>query len=125
MTHDKIKEFFDRYGQALGGSDLDGVAECYFTPALVVSESATIEVANPDAVRSAFAGAAEAYASKGVVGANADIRAVDRLTEGLSFVTVVWEYVDSQGGTQPGESYRYLLRHGANGTGICVVVPLD
>lgn len=124
VTDSEISEFFAKYAQALGSSDLPAIAACYATPSLVVSDSVTIGVPDRTAVESAFAGAFEAYEARGVVGAQAFVDQVDRLTERLALVAITWEYRDVQGGTQPGESYRYLVRLGDH-PGICVVIPIE
>jgi hypothetical protein len=124
VTDSEISEFFARYAQAVGSDDLPAIAACYATPSLVVSDSVTINVPDRSAVQSAFAGAFEAYEARGLVGARAQVDQVDRLTERLALVAVTWEYKDVQGGTQPGESYRYLVRLGDH-PGICVVIPME
>jgi hypothetical protein len=124
VTDSEIGEFFARYAQAVGSNDLPAIAACYATPSLVVSDSVTIDVPNRVAVESAFTGAFEAYEARGVVGAHAFVDQVDRLTERLALVAVTWEYKDVQGGAQPGESYRYLVRFGDR-PGICVVIPIE
>ncbi len=120
---EEISAFFLKYGDALGRNDLPAIAACYSTPSLVVDDSANISVPDGKAVEAAFAGAAEVYSAKRLIGAVALINRVDRLTDRLAFVDVTWEYKDVQGGMQPGESYRYLVRVGAK-TGICAVIPV-
>ncbi|WP_117210745.1 hypothetical protein [Allorhizocola rhizosphaerae] len=120
---EEIGAFFLRYGDALGRNDLPAIAACYATPSLVVHESANIAVPDGKSVEAAFAGAAEVYSAKGLIGARALINRVDRLTDRLAFVDVTWEYKDLQGGVQPGESYRYLVRVGTK-PGICAVIPV-
>jgi hypothetical protein len=124
VTDSEISEFFARYAQAVGSDDLPAIAACYATPSLVLSDSVTVHVPDRTAVLSAFAGAFEAYEARGLVGARALVDQVDRLTERLALVAVTWEYSDAQGGTQPGESYRYLVRLGDQ-PGICVVIPME
>lgn len=124
VTDSEISEFFARYAQAVGSDDLPAIAACYATPALVVDDSTTIDVPDHTAVQSAFTGSFPAYEARGLVGANALVDQVDRLTKRLALVAVTWEYKDAQGGTQPGESYRYLVRLGDR-PGICVVIPME
>jgi Domain of unknown function (DUF4440) len=123
VTDSEISEFFAKYAQAVGSNDLPAIAACYATPSLVVSDSVTVSVPDRKAVQSAFTGAFETYEARGLVGARALVDQVDRLTERLALVAITWEYQDVQGGTQPGESYRYLVRLGDQ-PGICVVIPL-
>jgi hypothetical protein len=115
VTDSEIAEFFARYAQAVGSNDLPAIAACYATPSLVVSDSVTIDVPDRKAVEAAFIGAGDAYAARGLV---------ERLTDRLALVGVTWEYRDVQGGVQPGESYRYLVRLGDK-AGICVVIPVE
>lgn len=119
-----LTEFFERYGTALAAGDLPAIASCYAMPGLVVSDEATFSFATPAAVQAAFAGAAEAYHEKGLVGARGDLTGVDWLTGQLALASVNWEYLDEQGGAVPGESYQYLMRLAADGRPqICVVIP--
>lgn len=124
VNDSEISDFFTRYGDALGRNDLPQIARFYATPSVVVSADETIGVPDAKAVEAAFAGAADVYAAKKIVGARAVVGKVEELTDRLAFVAVTWEYLDTQGGSQPGESYRYLLRLGEK-PGICVVVPVD
>lgn len=117
-----LTEFFDRYGSALTAGDLDTVSSCYAMPGLVVADDATFSFTTPSAVEAAFVGASETYNAKGLVAARAEVREISWLTDKLAMVMVCWEYLDSQGGAVPGESYRYLVRV-ENRPQICVVIP--
>lgn len=118
-----VTEFFDRYGTALTASDLPTIASCYAMPGMVVSDESAFSFANPSAVEAAFAGAAETYEAKGLIAARAEIRDVKWLTDKVVLVGVEWEYLDSQGGAVPGESYRYVLRMVNGRPLINVVIP--
>lgn len=124
VAESEINEFFARYAQAVGSNDLPAIGACYATPALVVSDSVTIDIPDRRSVEAAFSGAGDTYAAHQMVGARALVEQVNQLTERLALVAVTWEYRDAQGGTQPGESYRYLVRFGDN-PGICLVIPLE
>jgi ketosteroid isomerase-like protein len=118
-----VSAFFDRYGAALAGGDLPGIAACYTLPALVVGDAATIPVATAGEIEAAFAGAAEAYRARGLVDARPELRAVDPLTPALTLVDVGWDYLDEAGVAHQHSSYRYLLRRADGGQlGIQVVV---
>jgi ketosteroid isomerase-like protein len=122
-TSPDIRAFLDSYAGALVAGDLAGVAACYALPALVVGDGATIPVAEPGQVEAAFAGAADAYRARGLVGARAELRAVEPLTPALTLVDVRWAYLDGSGEEQDHSAYRYLLRRAADGRlGIQVVV---
>jgi|GEM_PF-1115985 len=118
-----LGDFFDRYGTALTANDLATVASCYAMPGMVVADESTFSFTSPAAVEAAFAGAAETYHEKGLVAARAELRDVQWLTHALALVAVQWEYLDSDGGAVPGESYRYLMRMVDGRPLICVVIP--
>ncbi|HEX2374338.1 MAG TPA: hypothetical protein VHO93_10190 [Actinomycetota bacterium] len=118
-----IPPFLDRYAEALAAGDLAGVAACYALPALVVGDAGAIPVTEPAQVEAAFAGAADAYRSQGLVGIRPELRAVDPLTANLTLVDVGWAYLDEAGAARQHSSYRYLLRRSDAGQlGIQVVV---
>ena len=119
----EVEAFLDRYGEALAGGDLVGIAACYTLPALVAGDGAAIPIAEPGQVEAAFAGAADAYRAQGLVGIRAELRGVDRLTPNLLLADVRWAYLDQAGEARRHSSYRYLLRRSADGRlGIQVVV---
>jgi hypothetical protein len=119
---DALTDFFDRYGAALTSGDLSTIASCYAMPGMVVSDSYSFSFSSPAAVALSFLGAAPAYREKELVAAHARLRDVRRLTQSLTEVDVDWEFLDSQGGFLRGDSIRYVLRIGAQGAQICVVV---
>jgi hypothetical protein len=118
-----VPAFFDRYGEALAGGDLPGIAACYAYPALVVGDAGTVPVAGPPEVEAAFSGAADAYRAQGLVGIQPELRGIDPLTATLTLVDVRWAYLDEAGDARRHSSYRYLLRRSDTGQlGIQVVV---
>jgi ketosteroid isomerase-like protein len=118
-----IEAFLDRYAKALAAGDLPGVAACYALPALVVGDSGAIPVAEAAQVEAAFAGAADAYRAKGLVGIRPELRAAEPLTSTLTLVDVRWAYLDEAGQAGQHTAYRYLLRRSGTGQlGIQVVV---
>ena len=122
-SNDDIEAFLDRYAQALAAGDLAGIAACYALPALVVGDGAAIPVAEAAQIEAAFAGAADAYRAKGLVGIRPELRAADPLTPTLTLVDVRWAYLDEAGQAGQHTTYRYLLRRsGAGRLGIQVVV---
>jgi hypothetical protein len=123
MSEKQITDFFVRYGAALGSGDLPAIAACYATPALVVSDGRSLPVQDSADVEAAFKGSAETYEARGLVDARPTVAGLETITDVLTMVTVNWDYLDSEGGLQPGESYRYLVRLGDN-PGICVVIPV-
>jgi ketosteroid isomerase-like protein len=118
-----VAAFLDRYAEALVAGDLPGIAACYALPALVVGDAGTIPVAEAAQVEAAFAGAADAYRSEGLVAARPELRAVDQLTPALTLIDVRWAYLDEAGTAHRHSSYRYLVRrYGTGQLGIQVVV---
>ena len=118
-----IAAFLDRYAEALVAGDLPGIAACYVLPALVVGDAGTIPVAEAAQVEAAFAGAADAYRSEGLVAARPELRAVAPLTPALTLIDVRWAYLDAAGTAHRHSSYRYLVRRSDTGQlGIQVVV---
>ena len=119
----EITAFLDRYAEALAAGDLAGIAACYALPALVVGDGAAIPVAEAAQIEAAFAGAADAYRAKGLVGIRPELRAADPLPPPLTLVDVRWAYLAEAGQAGQHTTYRYLLRRsGAGHLGIQVVV---
>lgn len=117
-----LTEFFDRYGVALTTGDVSAVASCYALPGMVVADSYSFTFASPAAVALSFLGAAPAYREQQIVAAHAQLREVQPLSDALTMVAVLWEYLDSSGNAVPGESYRYLIRVDAHGPRITTVI---
>jgi hypothetical protein len=119
---DNLTDFFDRYGSALTRGDVSAVAGCYALPGMVVADSYSFTFVSPAAVALSFLGAAPAYRDQHIVAAHAQLTDVQRLSDALAMVAVEWEYLDSAGNAVPGESFRYLLRAGADGPRITTVI---
>ncbi|ADU09548.1 hypothetical protein ML5_4038 [Micromonospora sp. L5] len=119
---DTLTDFFDRYGVALTTADVPAIAGCYALPGLVVADTYSFSFTSPAAVALSFVGAAPDYQERELVAANAQIEDVQQISALLTEVAVRWEFLDSQGGTVPGERYRYLLRTTEDGPVICTVI---
>jgi hypothetical protein len=119
---DDLTDFFDRYGSALTRGDVSAIAGCYALPGMVVADSYSFTFTSPAAVALSFLGAAPAYREQQIVAAHAQLREVQPLSAALAMVAVEWEYLDSGGHAVPGESYRYLIRVGAEGPLITTVI---
>ena len=122
LDQDGLQDFLEAYSRELVGGDLDGIAARYSYPAYVAGDEQSIPVAAPADVKAAFAGAAEQYRKRGMVGAVAEIRRTEELTSRLVWADVRWSYQDETGAEVQAESYRYLLREAGNSCQICVVV---
>ena len=119
---DSLTDFFDRYGSALTRGDVSAVAACYALPGMVVADAYSFTFVSPAAVALSFLGAAPAYREQQIIAAHAQLTDVQRLSDALAMVAVEWEYLDSDGNAVPGESFRYLLRAGADGPRITTVI---
>jgi hypothetical protein len=119
----EVASFLDRYADALAAGNLPGISACYALPALVVGDGATIPVSEPAQVEATFAGAADAYRAKGLVGLRPELQALDPVTPTLTMADVRWAYLDEAGVARHHTSYRYLLRRADTGRlGIQVVI---
>jgi hypothetical protein len=117
-----IADFFDAYGVALTTGDIPAIAGCYALPSSVVADAYTFTFTSPAAVALSFIGAAPDYRERKLVAAHAEIRDVRRLSPSLLLVMVEWEFLDSEGGSVPGERYQYVLRVSGETPAICTVI---
>lgn len=122
LDEDGLQDFLEAYSRELVGGDLDGIAARHSYPAYVAGDTQSIAVAAPADVKGAFAGAAEQYWERGIVGAVPEIRRTEELTARLVWADVRWSYRDADGVEVRAETYRYLLREAGNSCMICVVV---
>ncbi|MUL42665.1 hypothetical protein FZ103_16055 [Streptomonospora sp. PA3] len=120
-----IQDFFDTYGRAVAGGDLDGIAACYSYPAHIAGDAQSIAVGAPNEVKDAFAGAAEQYHRRGLFDAVPRVRSADALTESLVWADVRWSYTDGNGAEQESSAFRYVLRVTAESVRICVVIAAE
>ncbi|MDN5916445.1 MAG: hypothetical protein L0I76_15310 [Pseudonocardia sp.] len=120
-----LEEFFIRYGAALAEGDLDSVADAYTYPSLVLGGPETILVTDREAVKGAFAGAAEQHRAEGFTVATPEVRVVDDgAAPGVLWVAVRWIYSSEDGSKQQLDGYRYLLRHDDGGYRIAALAPV-
>ena len=123
MSEKQITDFFVRYGTALGSGDLPAIAACYATPRWSSAMAAACRWRPAYDVRRRSLDHSETYEARDLVGASPPSASLETITDVLTMVAVSWDYLDREGGVQPGESYRYLVRLGDN-PGICVVIPV-
>ncbi len=107
---DLLRDFFDRYGEALSAGDLPEISRCYEVPALVMSDTGSVPVAAREEIEAAFDGAAEAYRAQGLVAARPTILRHEEITAGLISVDVGWDYLDERGQSAQQNGYRYVVR---------------
>lgn len=125
MTEQLFDAFFRKYGTALATGDLDGIADCYGYPGLVVFDDGAMVVAEAEEIRKQFDGAAERYQAEGLVAAVPEILQVQRLTDVIAAADVRWSYQDTQGVERGTGTYRYLLRTADGAPKITVVVVIE
>lgn len=116
VDHDLITSFFTAYGSALAAGDLEGVADAYAYPSLVLGGPQIILVSSRDDVRRAFAGAAADYAAQGFTVAHPDVTMIDDQGAGVVWVGVQWTYSSADRSRLQLDAYRYLLRHSDDGS---------
>jgi ketosteroid isomerase-like protein len=117
----RAERFFESYGAALSGGDLEALARCYSYPSIVVTADDSLVIDTPKQVMSAFRSNSEADAA---VTASAQVRAVESPAGSLAWVTVRWSYRSRDGAELSADAYRYLLRDAAGEVRICTVTPV-
>lgn len=107
---DTIRSFLERYGAALSAGDLDGVADCWALPALVVSDDGAVEVTDTEQIRTFFGQAVAWYRSRGIVATRPQIERTEPLSDRLVSVDARWPTFDADGSEVSSERSRYVLR---------------
>ncbi len=120
----EVEEFFARYARALTSGDADAVASCYGCPSMVLADAAVFASSALHEVRSAFAGAGDAFRAREIVRAVPTLEVVSALTGWLVDVEVHWAYLDAADAVRGTERIRYLLRDEGDGLVIHVVISL-
>jgi hypothetical protein len=106
---DIVRRFLDGYGKALSAGDLPAIANCWDTPALVLSDQGARAVLEAAEVEKFFAGAVEWYHAQGVVATKPSSVEIKRLSERLVSVDALWSVIDATGEEKPGEHSNYIL----------------
>jgi hypothetical protein len=109
-THEYLRRFLVRYGEALAAGDLKAISGCYALPSLVLSDAGSVPIAARQEIEAAFDGAAERYRAQGLVALRPTLVASEALSERLLCVDVRWDYLDEQGRSAQQNGYRYVLR---------------
>ncbi|WP_394619035.1 hypothetical protein JNUCC0626_08030 [Lentzea sp. JNUCC 0626] len=121
----EIEEFFARYARALTSGDADEVASCYGCPSMVLADGAVFASRERHEVRSAFAGAGDAFRAREIVRAVPAFETVSPITGRLADVEVRWTYLDAAGAVRGVERIRYLLRAEDGCLAIHVVISVE
>lgn len=116
----------DAFSAAFGQGDVDAIADCYTTPAIVVTDERSVVFGSREEVIGGFVAALSRYWSSGVVPVGYTVEHETALTAGLREVTVEWRHRDATDRLRFRDRYRYLLRREADGDlRIHVAVVLD
>lgn len=109
-------ELLDRFCAAFGRGDVDGIADCYTSPAIVVTDERSVVFGSRGEVVDGFTAVLARYWSTGVVpSAGYTVRQETVLTATLREVTVEWCHRDAAGRERYRDHYRYLLRRENDG----------
>lgn len=115
MDEDQIRQFLERYGQAMSAGDLPGISNCWEVPALVLSDEGAIPVAEAGEIERFFTQAVDWYRSQGLTATRPQLERAERLSERLTSVDVRWSAIDALGAEKSSERSRYILRLGEDG----------
>jgi ketosteroid isomerase-like protein len=110
-----VGAFLDRYGSALSAGDLETVAGCWGTPALVLADQGAVPVSSAAEVEAFFAQAIEWHRSQGVVRTRAEVERITSLSDRLVTVVARWPAFDEDGVERASERSSYVLRVGDDG----------
>jgi hypothetical protein len=110
-----VRDFLERYGQALGAGDLEAVATCWEVPAMVLSDQGARPVLEIAEVEQFFAGAVEWYRSQGLVATRPQLLHVQALGQRLVSTDVRWSTLNAAGLEVASEKSRYILSLGEDG----------
>lgn len=110
-----VRNFLERYGEALGAGNLPAVAACWEVPAMVLSDQGARPVLELAEVEQFFAGAVEWYRSQGLVATRPQLLHVQALGQRLISTDVRWSTLNAAGLEVASETSRYLLILGDDG----------
>ncbi|WP_125776529.1 hypothetical protein [Antribacter gilvus] len=119
-----LTRFLADYGAALGAGDLDGVADRFGFPSLLVAADRSVLVTDPETVLDSHRERLAAYRADDLVAAVPELRTVEEVTDELLWAGVRWSYRDENAAEGAADEVRYLLRRSRDGFEVCVIVPL-
>ena len=106
----------DAFAAAFGRGDVSGIADCYTTPAIVVTDERSVVFGSRDEVIDGFAAVVTRYWASGVVPAGYTLEHETVLTANLREIAVEWRHCDAAGRIRFRDHNRYLLRRENDGT---------
>jgi hypothetical protein len=115
MPRNSLESFVEAYGKAISSSDLEGVADSWEVPALVLSDEGTTVVNAKEEVTGFFEKAAASYKSQGRTSTIGEIISKQYLTKNIVALDVRWPSFDDEGKAKAVEMSHYLLRIGDDG----------
>ena len=115
MPRNSVESFVEAYGRAISSSDLEGVADSWEVPALVLSDEGTTVVNTKEEVMGFFEKAAASYKSQGRTSTIGEIISMQHLTKNIVVLDVRWPSFDDEGKAKAVEMSHYLLRIGDDG----------
>ena len=115
MARISIERFIETYGQALTAGVLEEIADCWVTPALVMTETGAIAVMGKDDVMGFFEQVIASHGDSGQTSTVGEIINHAYLTTNVVAVDVRWPTFDVGGVTRKVEMAHYLLRVGDDG----------
>lgn len=108
-------ELLEAFSAAFRRGDVDGIADCYTTPAIVISDDRSVVFGSRGEVMDGFRAVLARYWSSGVVPVGYSVEQEARLTANLREVVVEWRHRDSAHDVPFRELYRYLVRREGDG----------
>jgi hypothetical protein len=112
MGDEEIRQFLERYGQALSAGDTPAIVECWAVPALILADEGARVVTDAGEIATFFAQVVAWYRAQGIMATRPELERVDRLSEKLAAVDVRWPSFDAAGNEQSSERSHYLLQRG-------------
>lgn len=115
MDHDKLRQLLEHLGQAISSGDLKGVSACWTFPAMFLSDSEALVLAEASQPEKLMAQAAETYRKQGIASTRPELEEVEPLSEKLVSVDVRWPSYDASGKEKASERSHYILHIGKDG----------
>ena len=115
MARISIERFIETYGRALSSGVLEAIADCWVTPALVMTETGAIAVVGKEDVMGFFEQVVASYRASGQTSTVGEIINEAYLTKNVVAVDVRWPTFDDAGTTKKVEMAHYLVRIGDDG----------
>jgi hypothetical protein len=109
MNDEHIRQFLERYGQALSAGEMAEIVGCWAVPALVLADEGALAVAESGQVAQFFERAIGQYHAQGLMTTQPMVEQVEMLTDRLASVDVRWTSFDAAGAERTNEHSHYIL----------------